>query len=109
MYQVAVMGDRDSMIGYRAVGMTVVAIEDPADAAPAIEQLIQARYAVIFITEALAETNEAYLKTLRNISLPAIIPIPSMQGSTGLGMRQIKESVRRAVGIDLFDRDDEPI
>ena len=108
MYQVAVMGDRDSVIGYRAVGMTVVAIDNPADAVPAIEQLIQARYAVVFITETLAEKNETYLKTLRDRRLPAIIPIPSMQGSTGLGLRQIQESVRRAVGIDLFDREDEP-
>ena len=105
MNQVAVLGDRDSVIGYRAIGMTVVELGDASGAPAAISELIQKQYAVIFLTETIAEKNEDYLKTLRVNKLPAIIPIPSMEGSTGFGMRQIQESVRRAVGIDLFERD----
>ncbi len=106
MYQVAVLGDRDSVIGYRAVGMTVVPLEETDDAVPVISQLVRDRYAVIFLTETIAQKYETYLKTLRDRRIPAIIPIPSMQGSTGLGLRQIRESLRRAVGIDLFERED---
>lgn len=106
MYQVAVLGDRDSVIGYRAVGMTVVALEESDDAVPVISQLVRDRYAVIFLTEPVAQKCAAYLKTLRDRRIPAIIPIPSMRGSTGLGLRQIRESVRRAVGIDLFEHEE---
>ncbi len=111
MYQVAVVGDRDTVVGYRAIGMTVVALDDPAEAVPALEALIRNNVAVIFLTETIAEQHEAYLSDLRKQRLPAIIPIPSMEGSTGFGMKQIQEAVRRAVGIDLFeqeaDREDE--
>ena len=105
MNQVAVLGDRDSVIGYRAIGMTVIELNEASEAVAAIEELIRQQYAVIFLTETVAEKNETYLKTLRERKLPAVIPIPSMEGSTGFGMRQIQESVRRAVGIDLFDRE----
>ncbi|MEA4889461.1 MAG: V-type ATP synthase subunit F [Clostridiaceae bacterium] len=105
MYQVAVIGDRDSVIGFRALGMTVLETDDPADAANKIHQLVEQRYVVIFLTEKLAECNQEYLQLLRSQSLPAIIPIPSITGSTGLGMRQVRESVKRAVGMDLFAED----
>ena len=58
MYQVAVLGDRDSVMGYRALGMTVVAVDDAAEAAQLIEQLADDHYAVIFLTEAIAEAKE---------------------------------------------------
>ncbi len=106
MYQVAVLGDRDSVMGYRALGMTVVVVDEPSKAANMIEQLIADHYAVIFLTEEVAEQNEAYLNQLRERRLPSIIPIPSLRGSTGLGIKRIEESVRSAVGVDLLEQKD---
>lgn len=105
MYGVAVLGDRDSVIGYRALGMTVIDIDEPQDVISAIDELMADHYSVIFLTETLAEKNQDELKKYRDRGLPSIIPIPSMKGSTGFGMRQISESVRRAVGINLFDQE----
>ncbi len=103
MHQVGVIGDRDSVIGFKALGMTVREAEDGAKAGELIRQMARDRFAVIYITEPLAEENQELIKELRQQPLPAIVPIPSITGSTGLGMRQVKESVRKAVGIDLFD------
>ncbi|NLM76545.1 MAG: V-type ATP synthase subunit F [Ruminococcaceae bacterium] len=107
MYQVAVVGDHDSIMGYRALGMTVVAVDNAADAMPHIERLVDDHYAVIFLTEAVAEANTAYLKQLRERRLPAVIPIPSLHGSSGFGLKQVRDSVRRAVGIDLSSQAEE--
>ncbi len=107
MYQVGVIGDRDSVMGYRALGMAVVEAKNPQEAADAVDELVNNHYAVIFLTEVLAEAIAQHLQQYRERRLPAIIPIPSIQGSTGYGLRQISESVRRAVGIDLFSHDDE--
>lgn len=103
MYQVGVIGDRDSVIGFKALGMTVRVAETGERAAELIRQMADDMFAVIYITEPLAEENQSLIKGLRQQPLPAIVPIPSITGSTGLGMRQVKESVRKAVGIDLFD------
>lgn len=107
MYQVGVIGDRDSIIGFKALGMTVVEADTAADAARQIRKMVDQNYAVIYITEALAEENHELLQELRDKRLPAVIPIPSIMGTTGLGMRQVSESVRKAVGIDIFSTADQ--
>ena len=106
MYQVGVIGDRDSVIGFRALGMKVIEAGDAGAAAQHLRYLVDHDFAVIFITEVLAEANSDLLRELRSRKLPAIIPIPSMTGSTGLGMRQVRESVRKAVGFDILENED---
>ncbi|MDD2533203.1 MAG: V-type ATP synthase subunit F [Eubacteriales bacterium] len=106
MYQVGVIGDRDSIIGFRALGMSVLEATTGAEAEKLLTRLVEEQYAVIFITEELAEQNEALLRDLRSYKLPAIIPIPSVLGSTGLGLRQVRESVKKAVGMDIFAQDE---
>ena len=105
MHKIGVIGDRDSIIGFRALSMTVLEAADPQEAGRHLHNLVQENFAVIFITEDLAEGNQDYLKVLRSQKLPAIIPIPSLTGTTGLGMRQVHESVRKAVGINLLTQD----
>ena len=107
MYKVGVIGDRDSIIGFRALGMTVLDVADSEQAAQVLRKLVDENYAVIFITEVLAQDNQDLLRELRSRKLPAVIPIPSLTGSTGLGMRQVHESVKKAVGMDIFAHDDE--
>ena len=107
MYQVGVIGDRDSIIGFKALGMTVVEAETATEAAHHIRMMIENSYAVIYITETLAEEIHELLQEQRDRRLPAIIPIPSIMGTTGLGMRQVSESVRKAVGIDIFNTADQ--
>lgn len=106
MYQVGVIGDRDSVIGFKALGMTVVETDAAAEAARHIRSMADNDYAVIYLTETLAEENAELLRELRERRIPAIIPIPSLKGTTGLGMRQVSESVRKAVGIDIFNSPD---
>lgn len=108
MNKIGVIGDRDSIIGFRALSMTVLEATDAAEAERHLRNLAAENYAVIFITENLAEANQEFLQTIRSQKLPAIIPIPSLTGSTGLGMRQVRESVRRAVGMDLLSQDEQP-
>ncbi|MDN5313960.1 MAG: V/A-type H+/Na+-transporting ATPase subunit [Clostridiales bacterium] len=106
MYKVGVIGDRDSVIGFRAIGMAVYDTEDIEMAGDYLRQMVRENYAVVFITEKLAEGNMNLIRELRNQKLPAVIPVPSITGSTGLGMKQVRESVRKAVGIDLFAESD---
>ena len=37
--------------------------------------------------------------------IPAIIPIPGIEGSLGLGISNVKKSVERAVGADILFKD----
>lgn len=102
MYKIAVMGDRDSIYGFAALGLDVFPVTDSAEAARMLRGFAEGDYAVIYITEAWAETLEAELNRYRTTLLPAIIPIPGVSGNTGIGIKMVKKSVEQAVGSDII-------
>ena len=55
MYKIAVIGDRDSVLGFRALGLDVFPIEDTDAGRRTLHRLAQEDYAVIYITEQLAQ------------------------------------------------------
>lgn len=102
MYKIAVLGDRDSIYGFAALGLDTFPVTDPADGARRLRDLAEGSYAVIYITEALAAQLEAEIDRYRNARLPAIILIPGVCGNTGAGIGAVKKSVEQAVGSDII-------
>ena len=102
MYKIAVMGDRDSIYGFAALGLDTYPVTDPIEAARKLRGLAEQEYAVVYITEALAETLEAEIDRYREQMLPAIILIPGASGNTGKGVAAVKKSVEQAVGSDII-------
>ena len=102
MYKVAVMGDRDSIYGFAAIGLDTYEVTDTEEAAKLLKKLAESQYAVIYITESLQSGLESEIDKYMSERLPAIIPIPGVSGNTGMGMRNVKKSVERAVGSDII-------
>ena len=102
MYKVAVLGDRDSIYGFAALGLETFPIESKEEAGKILHTLAKGEYAVIYITESLAAVLEAEIDQYRQSQVPAIIPIPGVSGNTGAGMRNVKKSVEQAVGSDII-------
>lgn len=51
MYKIAVLGDRDSVYGFGAVGLEVFPIDDGETGARTLRRLAEEDYAVLYITE----------------------------------------------------------
>ncbi|CRZ34196.1 V/A-type H+-transporting ATPase subunit F [Herbinix hemicellulosilytica] len=102
MYKVAVMGDRDSIYGFAAIGLDTYPVSKTDEAAKLLKELADSQYAVIFITESLQSVLESEINKYNSERLPAIIPIPGVSGNTGMGLRNVKKSVERAVGSDII-------
>ncbi len=102
MYKVAVLGDRDSIYGFAALGLDTYPVVDREEAAKILKTLSDGQYAIIYITEALQAELETEIDHYVTDYLPAIIPIPGVSGNTGKGMRNVKKSVERAVGSDII-------
>lgn len=108
MYKIGIIGDRNSVLGFMAVGFTVHEVQGADDAALKISELVKSgEYAVIFITEDLARDTEEERAKYKDMPLPAITVIPSSKGGTGYGMANIKNAVERAVGADILFKDSE--
>lgn len=102
MYKIAVLGDRDSIYGFAALGLDTFPVSNVEDAAKKLKKLAEGKYAVIYITEALQAQLETEIDRYRSDQIPAIIPIPGVSGNTGKGMVNVKKSVERAVGSDII-------
>ncbi|MBQ8390884.1 MAG: V-type ATP synthase subunit F [Oscillibacter sp.] len=102
MYKIAVMGDRDSILGFQALGLDVFPGEDVTEARRTLHKLSRGDYAVIYITEQLASQLSADIARYKDSVTPAIILIPGKSGSLGLGSSALQSAVERAVGADIL-------
>ncbi|HHW49564.1 MAG TPA: V-type ATP synthase subunit F [Clostridiaceae bacterium] len=102
MYKIGVIGDKDSVLGFKAVGLSVFPVTRSQEAEEILHKLAEEQYAVIYITEQIAKDIISSIDSYKDKRFPAIIPIPGNQGSLGIGMECIKKSVERAVGADIL-------
>lgn len=101
MHKVAVMGDYDSIYGFGALGLDIFPFTDSTLAAKELRRLAGGDYAVIYITESLAENINDEIEKYQEQVSPAIILIPGVQGNTGAGVQGVKNSVEQAIGSDI--------
>ena len=101
MYKIAVLGDRDSVLGFKALGLDTYFVETTDEARHTLHQLAKEDYAIIYITEQLAELLSADIDRYKTSVTPAVILIPGKTGSLGLGARALQNAVERAVGADI--------
>ncbi|MGN1043145.1 MAG: V-type ATP synthase subunit F [Christensenellales bacterium] len=99
--RIAVIGDKDSVLAFKAVGADVFPVKNYFDAADKLKKLART-YAVIFITEEIAEKISDVAARYKTRTYPAVIPIPGAQGSTGFGMKGISDNVEKAIGTDIL-------
>ncbi len=102
MYKIAVLGDYDSIYGFAALGLDIFPKEDPEEAARKLRELAGGSYAVVYVTEKLAEQMEAVIEKYQERVFPAIIPIPGVSGNTGRGVKSVRKCVEQAVGADIL-------
>ncbi len=102
MYKIAVVGDYDSIYGFRSAGTGDISGARPGGRQKEFQDLAAGGYAVIYITEALAAEIEPEIDRYREQALPAMILIPGISGNTGKGRGSVKKSVEQAVGSDII-------
>lgn len=104
---VAVIGDKDSILCFRAIGILTFPVSESKEARAVVRRLLQDQVSVIFITEKIAEGIMDLVDELATRSLPSVVLIPNNQGSLGLGMERIRQTVIKAVGADIFGKGEE--
>ena len=106
MYKIGIIGRRDAVQGFMALGFAVREADSTADAARELHAMAKSQeYGVIFITENFATELEEEIPTYRDLPLPPIVSIPGQEGSMGYGMNNLRRAVERAVGADILFKD----
>ena len=97
---IAVVGDKDSVLAFKAIGIDAYPVDGEMQARNVVKELAR-KYSVIFITDAIAIQIESLLKRYKTRPYPVVVPIPSAEGNTGFGMSGIKSDVEKAIGSDI--------
>ena len=102
-YRIAVIGSWESVMGFRALGLETYPVTAPEEARETIRELAKSGDSgIIYLTEQLAKDLPDVLDRYKDELRPAIILIPGREGSLGIGMNNIQQSIQRAVGADIL-------
>lgn len=101
--KIAVIGDRDTVIGFRMVGVTEGCVpKSPEETLQFLMKYFRdPNMGLILITETLAQAVEDSILELSEAPVPVVLLIPDHKGSTGTYETVLKELIRRAVGIEI--------
>ena len=99
---IAVIGDKDSILCFQAVGLRTFPVSKPEEARERMAQALKGDYAVIFVTEGLADFFQDMMEEVSIKPLPSIVLIPNNRGSLGIALGRMRDTIRKAVGADIF-------
>jgi len=97
-----VLGEYDSIYGFATLGLETFPVSDAEQGSTQLRRLAESGYAVIYVTESMAEQIKKEIERYKMQMLPAIILIPGVSGNTSAGINGVKKSVEQAVGSDIL-------
>lgn len=104
MFKIGVIGGRETVMGFKALGLDVFPVESEEEARRTLRHITggESDYAIIYLEENLAEGLKHEVDKFKDSPTPAIILIPGRDGSLGLGQSALQAAVERAVGTNIL-------
>ena len=101
--KIAILGNHDSILGFKALGLDCFGIYTQEEAEKMIDKIYEKKeHGILFITEDWMEKLSNKMSELKGAALPAVIGIPGVKGATGEGQKEISRIVEKAVGSDIL-------
>ncbi len=102
MYKIAVIGEKDSIIGFSALGFDIFSVDDTNAQAVFLSVSGNNEYAIIYLTETYYELLQQDIEKFKDRVTPAVILIPGGSGSLGFGSAALDAAVERAIGTNIL-------
>ena len=104
MFKIGVMGGRETVMGFKALGLEAYPVDTAEEGLKTLRSLTREHddYAIIYIEENLAAQLSHEIDKFKDSPTPAIILIPGREGSLGLGQSALRAAVERAVGTNIL-------
>ena len=102
MAKIGVIGDAQSVLGFKAFGLDAFACQTAEEAVHTLHRAAEDGYGILYVTERFYRHMEKEAAQYLERKIPAVIPIPGVDGSYGIGIANVKKSVERAVGADIL-------
>ena len=104
MYKIAMLGEKDTVIGFTALGLDVFPVETEDQAREQFHTLSrpESDYAIIYLSETYYTLLQDEVEKCKHCITPAVILIPGSGGSLGLGQSALDSAVERAIGTSIL-------
>jgi V/A-type H+-transporting ATPase subunit F len=103
----AFIGDADSVLGFRALGVETYVPESGSEAVRLFRSLVKEKVSVIMITEDMLDYLQMEVNEVVSVPIPAVVVLPGVAGSKHMGENTIRNLIIRAVGVDLMAEDEQ--
>ncbi len=101
--KIAIIGDTDTVVGFRLAG--ILNSEIPSDALATRQALLNfssdSNISIVIITEPLAEEIRETIEELSERPYPVIVEIPDKSGRLEGKESSVRRLVKRAIGVEL--------
>lgn len=102
MSKIGMIGDKSSVMGFGAIGLTTAFCKTADETKKALDSM--AECCAVFTTERLyAELMQTSVLSAEGLT-PAVVPIPDRSGGIGLGDRLMQDRIKRAIGVNLPEK-----
>ncbi len=101
-YSIAVIGDWESVMGFRALGLDTYPVTSVEEARKTVHDLAKTNCAVIYLTETLAKDMADVLDRYKGQYPARYYPDPLPGRVSGIGKSNIQSAIERAVGADIL-------
>lgn len=106
MVKIGVIGAKDTVVGFRALGLDVFPVDNAEAARQTLRRLTREEgedeYAILYLEETFAMELAAETDKFKDRPTPAIILIPGRDGPTGQGLSALQAAVEKAVGTNIL-------
>jgi len=100
--KIALMGYRDSIIGFKLLGVDLFSVIKPEEACEKLDKIVKDKYAIVFITEEIACQIMYKIEELQMISSISFTVIPGKLGNRNIGLTLLKKNIEKAIGKDIL-------
>lgn len=105
MYKIVAVGERDLIVGFKAVGVELAPVKSSSEVGMVLKKLSQdASIGLILITETIAEGCLDVISNFRDESPIVILTIPSHFPTKHISMLEMKRDIEKAVGVDMLSK-----
>ncbi|MDD5015137.1 MAG: V-type ATP synthase subunit F [Atribacterota bacterium] len=104
MHKIAFIGNRDTIIGFKLLGISLFPINKKDEVIEILNKLIKEEYAVIFVTEEIACQIVNEIEILQKTSFASITVIPGKLEKKYLGQKILRKNIEKAIGTDILFR-----
>lgn len=99
---IAVISESTNSTLFSAIGMASYILKDPIQIDKKIFELYKAGCKIIYVSEKIYMNISETLEKYATLPYPIILPLPIDDKSMGIGEKKIKDSVEKAIGINIF-------